>query len=66
MAAATAVIRACGSEPDADAALSRATDAWAVASPAARRADPDWQAYGEGGDDVLAELSEAASRPTGR
>ncbi|HEX6917857.1 MAG TPA: hypothetical protein VF140_07235 [Phycicoccus sp.] len=66
MAAATLVIRARGSEPDADAALARATDAWAHASPAARRVDPGWQAYGEGGDDVLGELAEAASRPTGR
>ena len=65
-AAATAVIRACGSEPDADTALARAADAWALASPAARRSVPDWQAYGEGGDDVLAELSEVASRPIGR
>ena len=55
MAAATTVIRACGSEPDADAALARATDAWALASPAARRVDPGCQAYGEGGDDVLGE-----------
>lgn len=37
--------------------VSRTTrERWAASAPMSRRGSPDWRAYGEGGDDALAEL----------
>ncbi len=37
-------------------ALEAARSRWLIVAPRARRADEEWAAYGEGGDDALADL----------
>lgn len=34
---------------------------WAATAPASRRGSPDWRAYGEGGDDALADLLDGSN-----
>lgn len=51
-----------------DEALSAARSRWLAVSPPRRRTSEDWSAYGEGGDDALAELGaphDPADVPTG-
>lgn len=55
--AATVVRELTRGRTEAD-ALAAARARWAAAAPRSRRGSPDWQAYGEGGDDALAELAE--------
>ncbi|MCB0906449.1 MAG: hypothetical protein KDB63_04945 [Nocardioidaceae bacterium] len=43
-------------------AIDAARARWATAAPESRRGATSWQAYGEGGDDALAELTELAER----
>jgi hypothetical protein len=56
MAVAAIVLRALRDTTDPGAALRTATERWAALSPPERRSAADWEAYGAGGDDVLAEL----------
>jgi hypothetical protein len=56
MAAATAVLRALRDDPDPRTAIETATRQWRALSPPQRRGTADWEAYGAGGDDALAEL----------
>lgn len=45
-----------------DEAIEAARARWATAAPVSRRGSASWQAYGEGGDDALAELTELAEQ----
>ena len=45
-------------------ALAAAGARWAAAAPESRRGSPSWQAYGEGGDDALAELADSVPGDT--
>jgi hypothetical protein len=56
------VQRGLGRGADEEEALAAAERRWLAVAPPRRRASEDWAAYGEGGDDALAELRGPADR----